>query len=93
MLSLLALKAEALHLADRTLEALETIKEALVEASEARWWSAELYRLPFLKISGGNCTERFCDACDKGLVNVTVTPLSRRFPLALSQPGATQASR
>jgi hypothetical protein len=45
MLSLLALKAEALHLADRSLEALENIKQALVEASEARWWSAELYRL------------------------------------------------
>ena len=43
----LALKAEALHLADRTAEALEAIKEAcaLVERSEARWWSAELHRL------------------------------------------------
>jgi hypothetical protein len=47
MLSLLASKAEALHFADRTPEALETIKqaEALVEATEARYWSAELYRL------------------------------------------------
>jgi serine/threonine protein kinase/predicted ATPase len=43
----LALKAEALHLADRTFEALEAIKEAegLVERSGERWWSAELYRL------------------------------------------------
>jgi serine/threonine protein kinase/predicted ATPase len=43
----LALKAEALHLADRTLEALEAIKEAeaFVERSEERWWSAELHRL------------------------------------------------
>ena len=43
----LALKAEALHLADRTSEALEAIKEAeaLVERSEERWWCAELYRL------------------------------------------------
>src|SRR4030095_5130219 len=39
----LALKAEALHLADRTSEALETIKEAeaLVERSGARYWFAE----------------------------------------------------
>jgi predicted ATPase len=43
----LALKAEALHLADRTSEALEAIKEAeaFVERSEERWWSAELHRL------------------------------------------------
>jgi predicted ATPase len=43
----LALKAEALYLADFTFEALEAIKEAeaLVERSEERWWSAELHRL------------------------------------------------
>ena len=44
---LLSLKAEALHLADRTDEALETVREAerLAERSEARWWCAELHRL------------------------------------------------
>ena len=43
----LALKAEALNLADRTSEALETIgeAEALAEKFEGRWWSAELHRL------------------------------------------------
>ena len=43
----LALKAEALHLANRTPEALEAIKEAeaLAERFEGRWWSAELHRL------------------------------------------------
>ena len=43
----LALKAEALHLADRTSEALEAISEAeaLAERSEERWWCAELHRL------------------------------------------------
>jgi len=43
----LALKAEALHLAGRTSEALEAIREAeaLVERFEERWWSAELHRL------------------------------------------------
>jgi serine/threonine protein kinase/tetratricopeptide (TPR) repeat protein len=43
----LALKAEALYLADRTSEALEAITEAeaVVERSEERSWSAELHRL------------------------------------------------
>jgi predicted ATPase len=43
----LALKAEALHLADRTCEALEAIREAqgLAERFEVRWWYAELHRL------------------------------------------------
>jgi ribosomal protein L16 Arg81 hydroxylase len=43
----LAIKAEALHLTDRTSEALEAIREAeaLVERSEERWSSAELKRL------------------------------------------------
>ena len=43
----LALKAEALHLAERTSEALEAIgqAEALVERFEERWWCAELHRL------------------------------------------------
>jgi serine/threonine protein kinase/tetratricopeptide (TPR) repeat protein len=45
--SLLGAKAEALYLANRTSEALETITEAeaLVGRSEVRWWSAEFYRL------------------------------------------------
>ena len=43
----LALKAEALHSADRLSEALDTVREAkaLAEASGERWWLAELYRL------------------------------------------------
>jgi predicted ATPase len=43
----LALKAEALYLADRTSEALEAISEAetMVEKSGERWWCAELHRL------------------------------------------------
>jgi predicted ATPase len=43
----LALKAEALHFADRIPEALEAITEAeaWVERSEERWWCAELHRL------------------------------------------------
>jgi hypothetical protein len=44
---LLALKAEALYLADRTSEALEALNEAeaLVERFENRYWCAELHRL------------------------------------------------
>ena len=43
----LGLKAEALHLADRTSEALEAIEEAekVVERSAERQWCAELHRL------------------------------------------------
>jgi predicted ATPase len=43
----LAMKAEALHFADRIPEALEAITEAeaWVERSEERWWCAELHRL------------------------------------------------
>ena len=44
---LLALKAEAYHLADRTSEALEAINEAeaLAERLEQSFWCAELHRL------------------------------------------------
>jgi hypothetical protein len=65
----LALKAEALYLADRTSEALEAISEAKaqVERSEERWWSAELYRLRgvFLAAVGAEETQieaSFCEA-------------------------------
>jgi predicted ATPase len=58
---LLALKAEALHLADRSFEALEAIREAqaLVERSEERWWCAELHRLRgvFLAALGADETQ------------------------------------
>jgi predicted ATPase len=57
----LALKAEVLHLADRSSEALEAIKEAeaLVERSGERWWSAELHRLRgvFLAALGADETQ------------------------------------
>jgi predicted ATPase len=57
----LVLKAEALNLADRTSEALETLKEieALVEISEERYWCAELYRLRgvFLATIGADGTQ------------------------------------
>jgi serine/threonine protein kinase len=65
----LALKAEALHLAERTFEALEAIKEAegLVESSGERWWCPELHRLRgvFLAAMGAHETQieaSFCEA-------------------------------
>jgi len=65
----LAQKAEALHLADRTSEALAAIKEAekLVEKSEERQWCAELHRFRgvFLTAMGAEETEieaSFCEA-------------------------------
>lgn len=44
---LLALKAETLHLANRTSEAVEAADEAeaMAERSEERWWCAEVHRL------------------------------------------------
>ena len=65
----LTLKAEALHLADRTSEALEAITEAegFAEKFEVRWWSAELHRLKgvFLTAMGAHETQieaSFCAA-------------------------------
>jgi tetratricopeptide (TPR) repeat protein len=65
----LARKAEALHLAGRTSEALETINEveALAERFENRYWSAELRRLRgvFLVTLGAEETQieaSFCEA-------------------------------
>ena len=65
----LSRKAEALHLAGRTSEALEAIKEAetFAERSEERWWCAELHRLRgvFLAAMGADETQieaSFCEA-------------------------------
>jgi predicted ATPase len=65
----LSLKAEALHLADRTSEALETIgeAEAVIERSEERWWCAELYRLRGVFLTAMDAKEAqieasFCEA-------------------------------
>jgi serine/threonine protein kinase len=65
----LSLEAEALFLADRTVEALEAIREAIVvaERSEGRWWSAEMYRLRGVFLAAMGADERqiegsFCEA-------------------------------
>jgi predicted ATPase len=63
------LKAEALHLAARTAEALEAIREAevMAERSEARYWRAELHRLRGVFLAALNADEgqietSFCEA-------------------------------
>jgi predicted ATPase len=65
----LSLKAEALYLADLTVEALEAIREAqaVAERSEGRWWCAEMYRLRcvFLAATGADEIQiegSFCEA-------------------------------
>jgi hypothetical protein len=65
----LALKAEALHLADRTSEALVAIREAegLVERSGERLWRAELHRLRGVLLTAMGADETqieasFCEA-------------------------------
>jgi len=65
----LALKAEALHLANRTSEALEAIREAeaLVKRSEERWCCVELHRLRGVFLAGMAADETqieasFCEA-------------------------------
>jgi predicted ATPase len=64
----LALKAEALHLADRSYEALEAIREAeaLVERFENRYWCAELHRLRgvFLAALGADETQIETSICE-----------------------------
>ena len=65
----LALKAEALYLADRNSEALESITaaEAQIARTEERWWCAELHRLRgvFLTALGAEESQiktSFCEA-------------------------------
>jgi serine/threonine protein kinase len=60
----LAVKAEALHLADRTREALEAINEAeaFVERTEVRWWNAELHRLRGIFLTAIGAEEREIEA-------------------------------
>jgi predicted ATPase len=60
----LALKAEALYLADRTSEALDAIieAEAIVERREERWWCAELHRLKFVFLAAIGADETQIEA-------------------------------
>src|SRR5262249_48317933 len=69
---LLALKAEALHLADRTSEALVAINEAdaLVERFENRCWSAELHRLHGVLLTATGADEVEIEASFCGAIRI-----------------------
>jgi hypothetical protein len=68
---LLALKAEALHLADRTSEAFETITEAekVAERSEEGWCSAELHRLRGVFLAALGADETQIEASFQAAIN------------------------
>ena len=87
----LALKAQALHLAIRTSEALEAIREAeaMVARSEARVWCAELHRLRgvFLAAMGADETQidaSFCAAI-RAAKEQKSTSLARRAGAAYAE--------
>jgi serine/threonine protein kinase/predicted ATPase len=95
----LALKAEALHLADRTSEALEAIREAeaLAESSEERWWSAELYRLRGVFLTAMSAEETqieasFCEAIRIATEQKSVS-LARRAEASYAEYRRQKASR
>jgi hypothetical protein len=75
----LAPKAEALHLADRTSEALEAIWEAqeLSERSGERWWCVELHRLRAVFLTALGADEckidaSFCEGIRIGVLSFFV---------------------
>ena len=77
----LALKAEALDLADRTSEALQAITEAeaLAERSEARCWSAELSRLRGLVLTKLAADETKIDAAFRQAIEIAKQQNSLSF--------------
>ena len=94
----LTLKAEALHLANRTSEALEAIREAeaLAERSEGRWWCAEMYRLRgvFLAALGAEETQieaSFCAAINTAKQQKSV-PLAKRAEATYAEYRRQRAS-
>ena len=68
----LALKAEALHLADRIPEALAVIgeAEALIKSSGERWWSAEVYRLRGVFLTATDADEFHIEASFRQAINI-----------------------
>jgi Protein kinase domain/NACHT domain len=95
---LAALKAEALHLADRTSDALEAITEAeaLIERLENRFWSAELHRLRgvFLTAMGADHTQieaSFCAAIGTAKEQKSIS-LGKRAEATYAEYGRQKAS-
>ena len=97
---LLGMKAEALHLADRTSEALEAIKEAeaLVERFEERFWCAELHRLRavFLAAMGAEETQieaSFQTAISTARQQKSVSETRRSYPRRISSSKSERVRR
>jgi predicted ATPase len=91
----LALKAEALQLADRTFEALEAIREAqgLVERFEERLWRADLHRLRGVLLAAMGADETqieasFCEAIRTAREQESI-PLARRAEASYAEYGST----
>jgi hypothetical protein len=91
-------KAEALHLADRTSEALEAINdaEAFVERTETRWWCIELHRLRgvFLTAIGGEESQieaSFCEAIKMPKEQKSI-PLAKRAEATYAEYRRQKAS-
>jgi serine/threonine protein kinase/predicted ATPase len=95
----LALKAEALYLADHTSDALKTVTEAeaWVERSEERWWSPELHRLGGVFLAGVGADESqietsFCMAVNTAREQKSVS-LEKRAEAAYAEYHHQKASR
>ena len=86
----LALKAEALYLADRTSEALEAVREAkeLGDKFEVRWWSAELQRLRGVLLTAMGANETEIEASFRGAIN---TAKQQKATLLLARAETTYA--
>jgi serine/threonine protein kinase len=86
----LALKAEALYLADRTSDALEAIREAegLVERFEVRWWSAELQRLRGVFLTALGAKEMEIETSFRGAIS---TAKQQRATSLLARAESTYA--
>jgi predicted ATPase len=69
---LVALKAEALHLADRTSDALEAITEAeaVIENFENRYWCAELHRLKGVFLTAMGADEAQIEASFRAAIRI-----------------------
>jgi len=94
----LALKAETLHLVNRTSEALEAIREAqaVVQRSEERWWCSELERLKGVFLAAVNADETeieasFCEAIGTAREQKSVS-LERRAEAAYAEYRTQKAS-
>jgi hypothetical protein len=95
----LALKAEALHLADRTSEALEMLREAqtLAERFEVGSWYAELRRLRGVFLAAMGAEEAEVEASFRGAISTAkqqkTTTLATRAEASYAKYRARKGAR